>query len=200
MATHFSKSSFVLITLGIAVLLLVVSSLTTYNSLVAQDEEANTAWSNLQSQYQRRSDLIPNLVNTVKGYASHESKTLEEVVAARAKATSLTVSAESLTPERAKQIQQAQGELSTLVGRLLSITENYPDLKANQNFSELQAQLEGTENRINESRRLYNESVRSYNVSIRRFPASIIASIFGFDKKTPFEAQQGADIAPTVAF
>ncbi len=200
MATHFSKSSFVLITLGIAVLLLVVSSLTTYNSLVAQDEEANTAWSNLQSQYQRRSDLIPNLVNTVKGYASHESKTLEEVVAARAKATSLTVSAESLTPERARQIQQAQGELSTLVGRLLSITENYPDLKANQNFSELQAQLEGTENRINESRRLYNESVRSYNVSIRRFPASIIASIFGFDKKTPFEAQQGADIAPTVAF
>ena len=189
-----------LITLGIAVLLLVVSSLTTYNSLVAQDEEANTAWSNLQSQYQRRSDLIPNLVNTVKGYASHESKTLEEVVAARAKATSLTVSAESLTPERARQIQQAQGELSTLVGRLLSITENYPDLKANQNFSELQAQLEGTENRINESRRLYNESVRSYNVSIRRFPASIIASIFGFDKKTPFEAQQGADIAPTVAF
>ena len=101
---------------------------------------------------------------------------------------------------RARQIQQAQGELSTLVGRLLSITENYPDLKANQNFSELQAQLEGTENRINESRRLYNESVRSYNVSIRRFPASIIASIFGFDKKTPFEAQQGADIAPTVAF
>lgn len=200
MATHFSKSSFVLITLGIAVLLLVVSSLTTYNSLVAQDEEANTAWSNLQSQYQRRSDLIPNLVNTVKGYASHESKTLEEVVAARAKATSLTVSAESLTPERARQIQQAQGELSALVGRLLSITENYPDLKANQNFSELQAQLEGTENRINESRRLYNESVRSYNVSIRRFPASIIASIFGFDKKTPFEAQQGADIAPTVAF
>lgn len=200
MATHFSKSSLVLITLGIAVLLLVVSSLTTYNSLVAQDEEANTAWSNLQSQYQRRSDLIPNLVNTVKGYASHESKTLEEVVAARAKATSLTVSAESLTPERARQIQQAQGELSTLVGRLLSITENYPDLKANQNFSELQAQLEGTENRINESRRLYNESVRSYNVSIRRFPASIIASIFGFDKKTPFEAQQGADIAPTVAF
>lgn len=200
MATHFSKSSFVLITLGIAVLLLVVSSLTTYNSLVAQDEEANTAWSNLQSQYQRRSDLIPNLVNTVKGYASHESKTLEEVVAARAKATLLTVSAESLTPERARQIQQAQGELSTLVGRLLSITENYPDLKANQNFSELQAQLEGTENRINESRRLYNESVRSYNVSIRRFPASIIASIFGFDKKTPFEAQQGADIAPTVAF
>ena len=200
MATHFSKSSFVLITLGIAVLLLVVSSLTTYNSLVAQDEEANTAWSNLQSQYQRRSDLIPNLVNTVKGYASHESKTLEEVVAARAKATSLTISAESLTPERARQIQQAQGELSTLVGRLLSITENYPDLKANQNFSELQAQLEGTENRINESRRLYNESVRSYNVSIRRFPASIIASIFGFDKKTPFEAQQGADIAPTVAF
>lgn len=195
-----SKTTMVLIGLIVVVLLLVAGSLSTYNSLVAQDESVSTAWSNLQSQYQRRSDLIPNLVNTVKGYAQHESSTLQGVVEARAKATQLTVDASELTPERMKQIQAAQGELSAALGRLLAISENYPQLRANENFSELQAQLEGTENRINESRRLYNEAVQTYNVAVRRFPASIIASFGGFEKKTKFEAEAGAEKAPQVEF
>lgn len=195
-----SKTTMVLIGLIVVVLLLIAGSLSTYNNLVAQDESVSTAWSNLQSQYQRRSDLIPNLVNTVKGYAQHESSTLQGVVEARAKATQLTVDASELTPERMKQIQAAQGELSAALGRLLAISENYPQLRANENFSELQAQLEGTENRINESRRLYNEAVQTYNVAVRRFPANIIASFGGFEKKTKFEAEAGAEKVPQVEF
>lgn len=195
-----SKTTLVLIGLGIVALLLVVSSFSTYNGLVGKEETVSTAWSNLQSQYQRRSDLIPNLVNTVKGYAAHERGTLEGVVAARAKATQLTVDAADLTPEKMQQIQAAQGELSAALGKLLAISENYPQLRASENFSELQAQLEGTENRINESRRLYNEAVQTYNVAVRRFPANIVAGICGFDKKTKFEAEAGAEKAPEVEF
>lgn len=195
-----SKGTISLIVIGVVVLLLAGGALTSYNGLVQKDEAAATAWSNVQSQYQRRADLIPNLVNTVKGYANHESTTLESVVAARAKATQLTVNADELTPEKMKQLQAAQGELSQALGRLLMITENYPELKANENFRDLQAQLEGTENRINESRRQYNEVVKTYNVGIRSFPANIVAGLFGFEKRTPFEAEAGAEKAPSVEF
>ena len=193
MTSRISKTT---IGIGIAVLVLFFMGFSGYNTLVNLDEAAATAWGNVQTQYQRRADLIPSLVNTVKGYAKHESATLEGVVAARAKATSLQVSADDLTPEKMKQIQQAQGELSQAIGRLLMITENYPDLKASENFSELQAQLEGTENRINEARRQYNDAVQDYNVSIRRMPNAIIAGMFGFDKMAKFEAQPGAEKAP----
>lgn len=195
-----SKGSIALIVIGALILILVGSTLTSYNTLVAKDEAVSTAWANVQSQYQRRADLIPNLVNTVKGYAKHESSTLEQVVSARAKATQLTVDANSLTPEKMAQLQAAQGELSQAIGRLLMISEQYPTLKADENFSELQAQLEGTENRINESRNRYNEKVREYNVKVRRFPANIVAGLFGFDKRTPFSAEAGADKAPSVNF
>lgn len=195
-----SKTTITLLAIGAVILVLIGSTLTTYNGLVAKDETSATAWSNLLAQYQRRADLVPNLVATVKGYAKHEESTLEGVVAARAKATSLNVSADDLTPEKQQQIMEAQGQLSAALGRLLMISENYPQLKANENFSELQAQLEGTENRITESRRLYNESVKDYNVAVRRFPANIVAGMFGFGKKTPFEAQAGAEQAPKVAF
>lgn len=194
------KGTITLLIVGIIILILAVGTLTTYNSLVAKDEAVTTAWSNIQSQYQRRAYLIPNLVNTVKGYAKHESGTLENVVKARAKATQITVDAENLTPEKLKQYQTAQGELSQALGKLLAISENYPDLKANENFSELQAQLEGTENRINESRRQYNEFVKDYNIKVRRFPSNIVAGMFGFDKKTAFEAETGTDKAPQVEF
>lgn len=194
------KGTIALLVIGVLILILVGGTLTTYNGLVAKDEAVATAWGNVQSQYQRRADLIPNLVSTVKGYAKHESGTLESVVAARAKATQITVDANSITPEKLKQFQAAQGELSQALGRLMAIQENYPDLKANENFSELQAQLEGTENRINESRNLYNAAVQTYNVSVRRFPASIVAGMFGFDKKTQFEAEAGAEKAPKVEF
>lgn len=171
-----------LIVTGVIILCLFIGGFSSYNGLVGLDEETNTAWGNLQSQYQRRADLIPNLVNTVKGYAKHEQGTLESVVEARAKATQVTVDSDNLTPERMKEIQKAQGELSTALGKLLAISENYPDLKANENFSELQAQLEGTENRINESRQLYNKAVKDFNVKVRRFPSNIIAGICGFEK------------------
>lgn len=168
--------------------------------MVTNQETVTTAWSNVESQYQRRADLIPNLVNTVKGYATHERETLEGVMNARAKATQVTVDPTQLTPEKLQQFQQAQGQLSTALGRLMMVAENYPNLKANENFSELQAQLEGTENRINESRRLYNEAVQVYNVGIRRFPAVIFARMFGFEPQTKFEADKAAEKAPEVKF
>ena len=161
-----------------------------YNSLVSEQEKATTAVANLQSAYQRRADLIPNLVETVKGYASHEKQTLEDVVAARSKATSISLDAENMTPEKLKEFQQAQGELGSALGRLIAIQENYPDLKANENFRDLQVQLEGTENRINEAR----------NVAVRRFPKNILAGIFGFDQMSKFEAESGAEKAPQVKF
>lgn len=195
-----SKGTITLIIVGVVILILTGTTLTTYNGLVTTDEAVSTAWSNVQSQYQRRADLIPNLVNTVKGYAKHEQGTLESVMAARAKATQLTVDANSLTPEKMKQMQEAQGQLSQALGRLMRISEKYPDLKANEGFSELRAQLEGTENRINESRRQYNEIVKEYNISVRKFPSNLVAGMFGFDKRTPFEAETGAEKAPKVEF
>lgn len=195
-----SKASTTLIVVALVVVIVAMSAFSMYNGLVTKDEGVSTAWADLQSQYQRRSDLIPNLVSTVKGYAKHESETLEGVVSARARATQVTVDADNLTPEKLQQIQAAQGELSAALGKLLAISENYPQLKANENFSELQAQLEGTENRINESRRLYNEAVQNYNVSVRRFPNNLLSGMFGFEKKAKFEAEAGADKAPKVEF
>ncbi len=171
-----------------------------YNKLVSADEIAQSMWSQVENVYQRRADLIPNLVATVKGYAAHESETLESVVAARAKATQVTVDPSNLTAESVAKFNEAQGELSTALGRLLLIQENYPDLKANENFRDLQAQLEGTENRIATERMKFNQAVKDYNTNIRRFPANIIASAFGFEKKGYFEAQAGAETAPKVEF
>ena len=194
------KSTITLFVIGAIVILLAGWVTIQYNGMVANDEAVTTAWAGVESQYQRRSDLIPNLVNTVKGYAAHEKETLEGVVEARAKATQVTVNADNLTPERFAQFQKAQGELSAALGRLMRITENYPQLRANENFSELQAQLEGTENRINESRLRFNEAVQKYNLSIRRFPGNIFASLFGFEKRDKFEAADGAEQASKVEF
>lgn len=197
---NLSKTTITLIAVGLVILVLLGGALSSYNGLVNKDEAVSTSWANLQSQYQRRSDLIPNLVNTVKGYAKHESETFENVVAARARATQITVSADELTADKLQEIQAAQGELSAALGKLLAVSENYPQLRANENFSELQAQLEGTENRINEARRQYNETVQTYNVSVRRFPNNIVAGMFGFEKKNKFEAEKGAEQAPQVEF
>lgn len=171
-----------------------------YNSFVAAEEEVESAWSQVENQYQRRADLVPNLVATVKGYAAHESETLQGVVDARARATQITIDPATATPEQLAAFQAAQGELSQALGKLLAIAENYPDLKANENFRDLQAQLEGTENRITIARQLFNESARNYNTRIRRFPNNIIAAAFGFEKKPYFEAEEGANKAPKVEF
>lgn len=171
-----------------------------YNSLVGMDENVSNQWANVETQYQRRADLIPNLVNTVKGYAAHEKETLEGVIAARSQATQIKVDPTDLTPEKLAEYQKAQGQLATALGKLLAITENYPDLKANQNFLELQAQLEGTENRINVARKNFNDAAKAYNTTIRRFPKNILAGMFGFDKRAYFEAAEGAEQAPQVQF
>ena len=171
-----------------------------YNGMVKGDEGVQAAWSQVENVYQRRADLIPNLVATVKGYAEHESETLESVVAARSKATQMTLDAENLTPEALEKYQKAQGELSNALGRLLMIQENYPDLKANQNFLDLQSQLEGTENRIAVERQKFNEAARAYNTLIRQFPKNIIAGMFGFEKKPYFEADETAKTSPKVEF
>lgn len=159
-----------------------------------------SAWSNVENQYQRRSDLIPNLVNTVKGYATHEKETFDAVVSARAKATQTTVSIDDLTPEKMQAYQRAQGEVGSVLSRLLAVTENYPELKANENFKELQVQLEGTENRISVERRNFNKTTREYNTAIRRFPRNIVAGMFGFEKHPYFEAEEGSEKAPEVKF
>ena len=195
-----SKKNLILLAVGGLLLICVFWSFSTYNSLVGQDEVVTTAWGNVQTQYQRRSDLIPNLVSVVKGYAKHEKETLDAVVSARARATQITVSADGLTPEKLQQYQQAQGQLSTALGKLLAVSESYPNLKANENFSELQAQLEGTENRISESRTRYNKAVQGYNISVRKFPGNIVAKMFGFAPKAKFEAAENAQNAPTVNF
>ena len=171
-----------------------------YNDLVEEQEEVNQAWAEVENQYQRRSDLIPNLVNTVKGYAAHEENTLTQVVEARSNASSITIQAEDLTEENLAKFQAAQDELSRGLGRLMAVAESYPDLKANQNFQELQAQLEGTENRIAVARRNYNEEAQEYNAEIRKFPTLIYAGWFGFEKKPYFQAATGSDKAPTVEF
>ncbi len=171
-----------------------------YNSMVEKEEAVNTAWSNVENQYQRRADLIPNLVNTVKGYTTHEQETLESVVNARSKATQITLKAEDMTPERLKEYQAIQGEVGSALSRLLAVTENYPELKANQNFKELQAQLEGTENRISVERRNFNQATQDYNTYIRKFPNNLFAGMFGFEKKPYFEAEAGNEKAPEVKF
>lgn len=172
----------------------------TYNGFVNKEEGVKTAWSNVETQYQRRADLIPNLVNTVKGYAEHETSTLTEVTEARTRATSINLSVEDMTPEKLAEFQKAQAQVGSALGRLIAISENYPDLKANQNFKELQSQIEGTENRISVARKDFNESLKPYNVSVRRFPANLVAKMFGFDQKPYFEAAEGAETAPTVRF
>jgi LemA protein len=171
-----------------------------YNNMVKMDEGVQAAWSQVENVYQRRADLIPNLVATVKGYAAHEQQTLEGVVSARSKATQITLDAENLTPDKLAEYQKAQGELGAALGKLLAITENYPELKANENFLSLQSQLEGTENRIAVERKKFNEAARNYNTEIRQFPKNIVANLFGFEKKPYFEAAEGAQQAPVVAF
>jgi LemA protein len=194
------KNTIILLSVIGLIVVLFLWGMSGYNGLVTQEETVNSQWANVESQYQRRADLIPNLVATVKGYATHESSTLEGVVAARAKATQVTIDPEKLTPEKLQEFQAAQGQVSSALGKLLMITENYPDLKANQNFLELQAQLEGTENRISVERGRFNDLAKEFNASIRRFPRSIIASIGGFEKKPYFEAEQGSEKAPAVKF
>ncbi len=171
-----------------------------YNSMVELEENAITQWANVESSYQRRADLIPNLVNTVKGYAAHEQETLTAVMEARAKATSINVDASTLTAESIKQFQQAQSGISGALGKLMMVSERYPDLKANQNFLELQAQLEGTENRINVERNKYNEAVGSFNKTIKKFPNNVFNAMYGFEPKVRYEADAGSEKAPEVQF
>jgi LemA protein len=186
-----------LILIGIAVVAIVIFGWvkSTYNGMVGVEEEATTALANVQSAYQRRADLIPNLVEVVKGYAAHEKETFESVVNARAKATSITLDADNI-----EEFQKAQGELSSALGRLIAVGEAYPELKANENFRELQVQLEGTENRINEERNKANLKIQDYNIAIRRFPSNMLAGMFGFEKMNKFEAEAGAEKAPQVKF
>ena len=192
------KKSTIIILVVVAVV--AIWGVTGYNRLVKTDEAVATAWSNVENQYQRRADLIPNLVNTVKGYAAHERETLDAVVAARTRATQVTIDAENITPEMLQEYQKSQNEVGAALGRLLAVAEAYPDLKANTNFLELQAQLEGAENRISVERRNFNEITKSYNTSIRTFPRNILAGIFGFEKRPYFEAQAGVENVPVVQF
>lgn len=188
--------------LYIIVAIVAMSGLTScnYNSLVEKQQTVDQAWAQVENQYQRRADLIPNLVATVKGYATHESETLEKVTLARAKATSITIDAENLDEETLAKFQQAQGELSQALKSLLAVTEAYPDLKANENFMNLQTQLEGTENRISTERMRYTETVKDFNTSIKKFPTVIYAGWFGFKAKPQFKADAGAERAPEVKF
>ncbi|MGB3548764.1 MAG: LemA family protein [Saprospiraceae bacterium] len=187
------------VVLGI-IALLFIGGCSSYNGFVDSDENVSQAWANVESAYQRRSDLIPNLVNTVKGSADFERGTLTEVIEARAKATSINVDANNLTPEAIEQFQQAQAGLSSSLGRLLVSVERYPELRSTAAFVELQTQLEGTENRIKVERDRYNEAATVYNKKTRRFPGTVFASIFGFDQRPPFKADEGAATAPTVDF
>ena len=188
-----------LVVLG-AVLLVFLWAKNSYNSMVTKEEGVTSAWAQVQNVYQRRADLIPNLVATVKGYAAHEQETLEGVLNARAKATQTTIDPANLTEESMKQFQAAQGELGSALQKLMVVVERYPDLKANQNFLELQAQLEGSENRITVERQKFNETARAYNTYIRQFPKNILSGIFGFERKAYFEAAEGAETAPKVEF
>ena len=185
---------------AIIVVIIIFWGIGGYNGMVSLDEGVQNKWADVETQYQRRADLIPNLVNTVKGYAAHESQTLENVVKARSEASSVKVDPQNITPEKIAEYQKAQSGVSSALGRLMVIVEKYPDLKANQNFLELQSQLEGTENRINTARRDFNEAAKGFNTEIRRFPKNILAGMFGFEKKAYFEAEKGAEKAPEVQF
>lgn len=194
------KSIIVLGVLGLLILWLVFSSIGSYNSMVTKDEAVDGQWAQVENVYQRRADLIPNLVSTVKGYAAHEKETLEGVVNARAKATSTTINADNLDAASLQKFQAAQDGLSSALSRLMVVVERYPDLKANQNFLELQAQLEGTENRIANERMKFNETAKDFNTYIRKFPKNLYAGMFGFEKRAYFESTEGADVAPKVEF
>ena len=170
------------------------------NDLVGLDETAAAQWGNVESSYQRRADLIPNIVNTAKGYAEFEQETLTKVIEARSKATAVTIDPSNITPEQLQQFQQVQGNLSSALARLLAVFERYPDLKANENFSELINELERTENRINVERNRFNEAVRPYNTRLKEFPASMFVGMLGFDERTYFEAKEGSEEAPVVEF
>ena len=191
------KSTIIIIAVAALVAVWGISS---YNGLVSMDEGVQNKWADVETQYQRRADLIPNLVNTVKGYAAHESETLQAVVDARAKATSVNIDPSNMSAEQIANFQKAQDGVSSALSRLLVTVEKYPDLKANENFKELQVQLEGTENRISVARRDYNESARKYNTTLRSFPKNILAGMFGFEKKAYFEAAEAAATAPSVQF
>lgn len=190
------KKYWLLIAVGVIALWAIVA----YNGMVGLEESVDSSWAKVETTYQRRADLIPNLVSTVKGYAAHETETLEAVMEARAKATSTTISADNLSPEAIKQFSANQQGLSAALGKLMVIVERYPDLKANQNFLKLQDQLEGTENRIAKARKDFTDVVKKYNTKIRKFPNNLFNKMFGFEKKGQFEAKEGADVAPTVDF
>ena len=192
-----NSTAIVLIVLALIVL---VGGCNSYNGFVDKDQNVESAWAKVQSAYQRRADLIPNLVNTVKGYADFEKSTLTAVVNARAKATSVNIDASKLTPESFKKFQDAQAGLSSALSKLLVTVERYPNLKANQNFLELQSQLEGTENRIKVARDKFNDAVKSYNVTVKKFPSNLYAGLFGFREKPYFEADKGTENAPEVKF
>lgn len=194
------KSLIILLVVAGAILLIIMSLSGRYNRLVTLEESVTASWSQVENVYQRRADLIPNLVNTVKGYADFEQSTLTQVIEARAKATSVTIDPTNLNEASMQQFQQAQEGLGSALSRLMVVVERYPDLKANQNFMDLQAQLEGTENRITVERRAFNETAQAYNTHVRSFPTNIIASMFGFDKKAYFQADSGAQTAPEVQF
>jgi len=195
------KKSWIIILIVLAVIFFIGSWFVgKYNTMVVANEVVNEKWAQVENVYQRRADLIPNLVATVKGYATHEQETLQGVVEARAKATSTTINAGNMDAASLQKFQAAQDGLSSALSKLMVVVEKYPDLKANQNFMELQAQLEGTENRIAVERKRFNEAARDYNLSIRVFPNSMLAGMYGFEKKAYFEAQQGAETAPKVEF
>ena len=189
-----------LIILGIIALALLGWVKSTYNGLVTDQESVEKAWGNVENQYQRRADLIPNLVETVKGYAKHEQETLEGVIEARANATKVTIDPTNMTPEDLQKYQAAQGDVTNALSRLIAVSESYPDLKANENFKDLQQQLESTENRINKARDDFNEEAQKYDTKRRTFPTNIIAGLFGFGEKPYFQSQEGADKAPKVDF
>jgi LemA protein len=186
--------------LAVLVLLIAVSGCNSYNGLVKMDEDVKTKWSNVETQYQRRSDLIPNLVNTVKGAAKFEQGTLTAVIEARASASKITIDPNKLNAENIEKYQQAQGQITQALGKLMVLTENYPELKATQQFSDLSAQLEGTENRITVARKDFNEAVQVFNTKVRSFPTNLMAGMFNFSAKTPFKADAGAQNAPKVEF
>jgi LemA protein len=194
------KGTIILLSVLAVLLLLVFNGCGSYNSMVTKQEMVSKAWGQVENVYQRRMDLIPNLVNTVKGAANFESSTLEKVIAARASATQVKIDPDKLTPENIEKYQAAQGQISQALGKLLMITENYPQLRATESFRDLQSQLEGTENRITVERQKFNEIVQDYNSYVRKFPQVIYAGWFGFEKKGYFEADKGAEKAPEVKF
>lgn len=194
------RSSIVLLVIAAVIVLICFGGCNAYNGMVDKQETATTALANVQATYQRRADLIPNLAKTVQAYAKHEKSTFTEVAEARAAVSQVKLDADNITPEKLQQFEKAQGDLTQALGKLMVVAERYPDLKANENFHDLQIQLEGTENRINEARQKYNEAVQSYNQDIRRFPNVVFAGMFGFDRMTKFEASANAQQAPQLNF